>query len=167
MTIKQKFLSLQPRRLSGFRPTAVTLLATGLAAALSLAAVPAIYATPYMLFSGAVIVSVWFGSFRYALLSLTLGGLFVNFFLRPPYGQFSLTSEELVRGVVWMVMGGACAFLVERLRASEDRSRKVLAGIAEGFFILDRDWNVIYANESAAKVTGRPAREVTGGNCWE
>jgi PAS domain S-box-containing protein len=167
MTFKQKILSLQPRRLTGFRSTAVTLLATGLAAALSVAAVPAIYTTPYMLFSGAVIVSVWFGSFRHALLSLALGGLFVNYFLRPPYGQFSLTSEELTRAVVWIVMGGACALLVEKLRASEGRSRKVLAGIAEGFFILDSDWNVIYANDSAAEMAGKSAIEMTGQSFWD
>ncbi len=167
MTIRQKLLSLQPRPLIGLKAWAVSLLATGLAALLSLAAGRAIYSTPYMLFSGAVIASVWFGSFRHALFSLAMGGLFVNYFLRPPFGHFTLTLEELGRGAVWMLVGGAFAFLVSRLRASEGQARKVLAGIAEGFFIVDRDWKFVHVNDSATQAAGKPAPELTGRNCWD
>lgn len=167
MTIRQKVLSVHPRPLTGLRATGVTLLATGLAAVLSLAAAPAIYKTPYMLFSGAVIASVWFGNFRQALLSLVLGGLFVNYYLRPPVGHFLFTPEELLRSAIWMVVGGAFAFLAGRLRASEGQARKVLAGIAEGFFILDSNWKVVYTNDSGAQLGGKSAQDMTGQNFWE
>ncbi len=146
---------------------AVTLGATGLAALLSLAAAPAIYSTPYLLFSGAVIASVWFGSFRHGVLSLVLGALFVNYYLRPPFGRFTLTPEELLRAAVWLGIGGLFAFLAGRLRASEGEARKVLAGIAEGFLILDHDWNVVYANHSAAELAGKSVQETTGRNFWK
>jgi PAS domain S-box-containing protein len=166
MTLRKTLLALHPRRLPELRAMTVTLLFTGLAALLSLAAAPAIYSTPYMLFSGAVIASVWFGNFRHALVSLALGGLFVNYFLRPPYGRFTFTPEELVRSLVWMGVGGTFAFLVGKLRTSEDQARKVLAGISEGFFILDNGWRVVYANDSAAELAGKSAKEMTGRDFW-
>ena len=146
---------------------AVTVFATSIAGVLSLAGVPAIYQTPYMLFCGAVIASVWWGNFRQAVLSLTLSAMFVNYFLQPPFGHFKLTTGALVRGAVWMAVGAIYAFLLSRLRSADDHARKVLAGISEGFFILDKDWNVVYVNDSVAQVAGKATREMTGRNCWE
>ncbi len=167
MTIRHNLLSLHPRTLTGTRALIVTMLVTGLAALLSLATRPAIYSTPYILFSGAAIASVWFGSFRHGLLSLLMGALFVNYFLRPPIGQFSLTPEELLRTAVWLGIGGLFVFLAGRLRASEGEARKVLAGIAEGFLILDRAWNVVYVNGSGAQLAEKSVRDMTGKNFWE
>ena len=160
-------LSVRPLHLTGFRGILVTLLVTGVAGLLSLATAPAIYSTPYLFFSGAVLATVWFVSFRHTLISLFLAALFVNYYLRPPYGQFTLTLEELVRSAVWISIGSFFAFLAHRLHVSEGQARKVLAGISEGFFILDSDWNVVYANASAAELAGKPANEVIRRNFWE
>jgi PAS domain S-box-containing protein len=167
MTIRKKLLSVRPLHLTGFRGILVTLLVTGVAGLLSLATAPAIYSTPYLFFSGAVLATVWFVSFRHTLISLFLAALFVNYYLRPPYGQFTLTLEELVRSAVWISIGSFFAFLAHRLHVSEGQARKVLAGISEGFFILDSDWNVVYANASAAELAGKPANEVIRQNFWE
>jgi PAS domain S-box-containing protein len=167
MTIRKKLLSVRPLHLTGFRGILVTLLVTGVAGLLSLATAPAIYSTPYLFFSGAVLATVWFVSFRHTLISLFLAALFVNYYLRPPYGQFTLTLEELVRSAVWISIGSFFAFLAHRLHVSEGQARKVLAGISEGFFILDSDWNVVYANASAAELAGKPANEVIRRNFWE
>jgi PAS domain S-box-containing protein len=167
MTIRQNLLSLRSSPLNGRKALAVTLLATGLAALLSLAAAPAIYSTPYMLFCGAVIASIWFGNFRHGLLSIVLAAVFVNYFLRSPVAHFSFTSDELGRGAVWLIVASAFAFLVSRLRASEGHARGVLAAITEGFFILDRDWNVVYMNDSGAHCAGKSSSEMTGKNYWE
>jgi PAS domain S-box-containing protein len=152
--------------MTGFRGVALTLLFTGAAALASLLARPGIYATPYLVFSAAVLATVWFVSFRHSMITLFLGALFVNYYLRPPYGHFSLTVEELVRSLIWIGIGGFFTYMADRLQASESRARKVLAGIAEGFFILDNDWNVAYANDSAAELAGKPVKEITGENFW-
>jgi PAS domain S-box-containing protein len=167
MTIRQNILSLRSSPLNGRKALAVTLFATGLAALLSLAAAPAIYSTPYMLFCGAVIASIWFGNFRHGLLSIVLAAVFVNYFLRSPVAHFSFTSDELGRGAVWLIVASAFAFFVSRLRASEGHARGVLAAITEGFFILDRDWNVVYMNDSGAHCAGKSSSEMTGRNYWE
>lgn len=145
----------------------MTVLATGLAALLSLAAVPAIYSTPYMLFAAAVIASVWFCSFRQSLLTIGMGAVFVNYFLRPPYRHFSLQPGELLRAAVWLIVAGGFAFLVSKLRESESQARKVLASITEGFFIVDRDWNLVYINDSGAHWAGKPSHAMIGRNYWE
>jgi PAS domain S-box-containing protein len=165
--MKRSSLFLRQGRPTSFSALALTLLVTVLSALLSLAARPAIYATPYMLFSGAVLASAWLGSFRQSLIPIGLGALFVNYFLRPPGGHFSLSPEELQRAAVWVLVAGTFAFSVGRLRASESQALKVLAGIGDGFFVLDRNWNVVYINKSGAQAAGKPSQEMIGRNYWE
>jgi PAS domain S-box-containing protein len=165
--MKRSSFFLLQSHLTGFNALALTLLVTVLSALLSLAARPAIYATPYMLFSGAVLASAWLGSFRQSLIPIGLGALFVNYFLRPPGGHFSLTPEELQRAAVWVLVAGTFAFSVGRLRASESRALKVLAGIADGFFVLDRDWTLVYINKAGAQAAGKSSHEMIGRNYWE
>src|SRR5260370_4033790 len=167
INMKRSFLFLHQGRLTGFSALALTLLVTVLSALVSLAARPAIYATPYMLFSGAVLASAWLGSFRQSLVPIGLGALFVNYFLRPPGGHFSLSPEDLQRAAVWALVAGTFAFSVSRLRASESHALKVLAGIGDGFFVLDRDWNLVYINKAGAQATGKFSHEMIGRNYWE
>jgi PAS domain S-box-containing protein len=167
MTTKRNFLSLRSEPLTGPRGFAITVLVTGLAALLSLAAAPEIYSTPYMLFSGAVLASAWFCSFRQSLLTIGMGAVFVNYFLRSPDRHFSLQPGELLRAALWLIVAGGFAFLVSKLRESESQARKVLASITEGFFIVDRDWNLVYINDSAAHCAGKPSHEMIGRIYWE
>jgi PAS domain S-box-containing protein len=145
----------------------VTLLATGLAGLLSLAAAPASYSTPYLLFSAEILAIFWFCGFRQSLLSMLVAVLFVNYFLRPPVGHFKLNLEELLRTVVWLSVAGGLVFLVNKLRESESQARKVLAGITEGFLIVDRNWNLVYINDSVACWAGKPSQELIGRNLRE
>src|SRR5262249_51288849 len=57
--------------------------------------------------------------------------------------------------------------LVSRLRMSEDRSRRILASITEGFVILDHSWKIVYANPAAAQFFGRSRSQVIGHTFWE
>jgi PAS domain S-box-containing protein len=43
----------------------------------------------------------------------------------------------------------------------------ILQSVADGIFTIDLDSNITFFNESAARITGVPAREALGRKCWE
>ncbi|WP_461211167.1 sigma-54 interaction domain-containing protein [Desulfocurvus sp. DL9XJH121] len=43
----------------------------------------------------------------------------------------------------------------------------ILAGIADGVFTVDLDWNITSFNEAASHITGVPASEALGSKCWD
>jgi PAS domain S-box-containing protein len=51
-------------------------------------------------------------------------------------------------------------------RAAEEQIVSVLESITDSFYLLDRNWNFVYANRSAAQVLERSADELLGGNVW-
>ena len=55
----------------------------------------------------------------------------------------------------------------DALREERDRTRAVLESMAEGFWLLDRDWRVIEINAEAAKLDGRPREALLGRTHWE
>jgi PAS domain S-box-containing protein len=74
---------------------------------------------------------------------------------------------SLVRGMAertWAAVEAARA--QDALRGERDRSRYIFDTIAEGFMLLDRDWNVLYLNAEAERIAGKTA-EVLGRNHWE
>src|SRR5215467_6925556 len=162
---KLSFLS--PIRLRGPGAYAFTLAVTALACVFSLLTAPAIYPTPFLIVSAAVVASLWFAGLRQALLSIGLSALFVNYYLLPPHAHWSLGSAELARTGFWIVVAVALSVLVSRLRASDDKARRIMASIAEGFFIADRAWKLVYTNHAAAEFIGTPEREMIGRTIWE
>jgi PAS domain S-box-containing protein len=165
------------RRLSLFSPRrfhvhgatayAFTLAATAAACGLSLAARPAMYRTPFILLSAALLAIVWFADFRHCVLSVAISALFANYFLLSPYNHWSIARTEVLTTCLWSACALGLAALIARLRASEDGARRVLASVAEGFFIMDGDWKLAYANPAAAEFIGKPAPEIIGPAVWE
>jgi PAS domain S-box-containing protein len=39
--------------------------------------------------------------------------------------------------------------------------------VADGIFTIDREWNIIYFNQSAADIVGVPQHKAVGRKCWE
>lgn len=161
--MKRGFLSLRPALFTGTQAVALTLVATSSAALLSLAAAPLTHVFPFSLFLLAVAVSAWFGGFRQGLVSLVLALFFVQFLLRPLWG----TPQGLLRAGLWLVFAGSISFMAGRLRSFHGRTQAVLANIGEGVVILDRDWNVVYINESGAPCATLSPREMIGRSYWE
>jgi len=145
----------------------ITVATTGLAALLSLAAAPAIHATPFMLLSGAVVVSVWFGGFPQGLLSVILGGPFAYYYLLVPRETWWRNPGDLVRTAIWASFASLVAFVLGKLRESESRARSVLANVAEGFCILDYSWNFVYINSFGAELAGLSKEEIIGQHLWK
>jgi PAS domain S-box-containing protein len=161
--MKRGLFSLRPYQLTGSQAVAVTLAATTAAALLSLAAAPLTHVYPFSLFFLAVAVSVWFGGFRQGLLSLILAPFFVHYLFWPLLG----TQQGVLRVGLWLVFAGSIAFMLGKLRSFQGRAQAVLANIGEGVVIMDRDWNVVYVNESGAPCAVLPPHEMIGRNYWE
>ncbi len=56
---------------------------------------------------------------------------------------------------------------VEALEVSEARARDVLAGMLEGFLLLDPDFRVVEANAEACRMDGRPRSGLLGRSHWD
>src|SRR5262249_27998405 len=154
-------------RLHGPAAYAFTLAVTALACALSLAARPAIYRTPFIVLSAALVLTMWFAGFRHCVLSVGISALFANYYLLVPYDQWSLGKTELVLTSSWSLGAIALSALVARLRTSEDKASSIVASIAEGFFIVDGEWKLIYANNATVQFIGKPRQETIGHSLWE
>jgi PAS domain S-box-containing protein len=50
--------------------------------------------------------------------------------------------------------------------AAHQRTESVLSSIAEMFTLLDKDWNIVYANEQVTRATGKPRIALLGKNYW-
>jgi PAS domain S-box-containing protein len=150
--------------LTGPRAYVLTLAVTGCAALLTLAAGSILRSTPFMVFTGAVIISAWAGGFRQGLLSALVGGGFGYFILT---GKAFPDAASLLRAVLWVAFVTGLAFLLHRSRQAQNRASKVLAGITEGFLILDRDGTLVYASDSGAHLIGKPKSEVLGRSLWD
>ncbi len=53
------------------------------------------------------------------------------------------------------------------LAESRNRLNDILTSLGDGLMAVDRQWNLIYVNEAATQVAGRPAEELVGRNLWE
>ena len=157
----------RPAPLKGLKAYAVAALATGLAATLSLAMEPLIYATPTLLFLVAVAVSAWFGSARHGVFSSLLSAVFVNYLVGPQRSQFSADLTSLLRTGMWIAVSCGVAVLVGQLRESQERIFRILSGITDGFLSIDRGWNCTYANDQSAKLLHRTPEQMTGKSFWE
>ena len=63
---------------------------------------------------------------------------------------------------------------VTDLVASHEKSARlvtqlhdILEAMADGFFMLDREWRYSYVNKRAAEITGKPREKIEGGTVWE
>jgi PAS domain S-box-containing protein len=118
---------------------------------------------PFTFFFLAVAVSAWFGGFKQGLLSLGLAPFFVHFLLHPLWG----TPQDLLRAVLWLLFAGSIAFMLGRLASFQGRAHNVLANIAEGVVILDRDWKIVFINQYGAPCATLSPRQMIGQNYWQ
>ncbi len=83
---------------------------------------------------------------------------------RETSGAFYSTAEvELARDIAGeLALACSSARALERLRASEERYRRVLETIPEGVLQLDVDGQVTYANEPIGVVLGMPRSQLVG-----
>jgi PAS domain S-box-containing protein len=167
--MKSSFLDpFRTERLTGRGAIVLILVANALAALLSLVAIRwTNYSTPFMVFTGAMIVCAWIGSFRDGAVTAIIGALFANYFLMHPTAGWSLDWAELSRTLLWLAFALGLAYLLDRLRRSQDQARKVLGSISEGFCVVDHDWRFVYINDPGALLIGQKRQQIIGRAYWE
>ncbi|RZU54041.1 PAS domain S-box-containing protein [Krasilnikovia cinnamomea] len=80
-----------------------------------------------------------------------------------PNGRYSAGDVELARDIAGeLSLGLSSAQSHERLRAAEERYRRVLETIPEGVLQLDPDGMVTYANEPVGVMLGLPSPQLAG-----
>jgi two-component system cell cycle sensor histidine kinase/response regulator CckA len=80
-----------------------------------------------------------------------------------PGSSYSTAEVELARDIAGeLALACSSARALERLRASEERYRRVLETIPEGVLQLDQDGVVTYANEPIGVVLGMPRSQLVG-----
>src|SRR5438874_12239584 len=100
----------------GPRGYLIAIAANLVALGLSLAAVPAIYATPFMFFFAAGMITAWYGGYRHSAFSIALSAFLVNYFLSVPLRTLDISSEDAFRTVLFVLVAGGTVFIVGALR---------------------------------------------------
>jgi PAS domain S-box-containing protein len=166
--MRYSFVAFRTDRLTGSSAIVLTLAMNAAAALLSLVATRwTNYSTPFMVFTGAMIVCAWLGSFRDGALTAIIGAFFANYYLMHPQSGWSLGWADLSRTLAWLAFALGLAFLLAHLRKSQDNARRVLGSIGEGFCVLDRNWKVVYINDPGALLIGKKKGEIIGRTYWE
>ena len=164
----------------------IAVLAVGLALLVKLLLDPLIDdESPFLLFLGAVIVSVWLGGLRVGLLATVLAALAADYFFLSP--TYTLRVDDFGQGL-WLalfVLEGVFISLLfkvmrsarrrveartlqsqrdqENLQESEERFQLLVEGLKDyAVFILDRDGYVNSWNERSRRIKGYEEAEILG-----
>ena len=155
-------------RLTGRGAIILILVANSTAALFSLVAIRwTNYSTPFMGAAAAVIVCAWVGGLREATVTAVFGAVFANYFLMHPTAGWSLDWADVSRTILWLAFVLVLSYLMDRLRSSQDKARKVLGSIGEGFCVVDHDWKFVYINEPGALLIGKKKQEILKRSYWE
>ncbi|MDB5287975.1 MAG: Two-component system, chemotaxis family, CheB/CheR fusion protein [Mucilaginibacter sp.] len=119
---------------------------------------------PFMLYFGTVMISAWYGGCRsslYATLWTTAAALiFVH-----PFNLMVITVYVLEALFITMLI-----FIIElnqaKISESEEKFRAIIEQDSEGFFMVDRDANVILAGPLHEDILGYSNEEFKGSNVF-
>jgi PAS domain S-box-containing protein len=119
---------------------------------------------PFMLYFGTVMISAWYGGCRsslYATLWTTAAALiFVH-----PFNLIVITVYVLEALFITMLI-----FIIElnqaKISESEEKFRAIIEQDSEGFFMVDRDANVILAGPLHEDILGYSNEEFKGSNVF-
>jgi len=137
---------------------------------------------PFAVFTIAVLASAVWGGFRSGLiatvLSLVIG---VTFFLSPE-NTLRITEPGdailvFTHAVTWLVLSlvldgmRAYAFAVRGAYAERDQSRErldaTLERITDGFFVVDRNWQLTHVNRAFNEIVGSSGYQLIGKSVWD
>ncbi len=113
------------------------------------------------LFLTAVVASAWFGGLGPGLFATMLALPLMSIYAQYPLNQLTLTLTDIVLLGVFGLTGIAVSLLEESRRRTEEKLQRslnqfkvILEGIADGVTAQDVTGKLIYANDTAARVTG-------------
>lgn len=139
---------------------------------------PAVFA----LFYAAVALSSWYGGMKPGLLATALSTVAINYFFMAPQGSLAMTGvSTLVRlGVFLFVTLVITSLSAEsraakeraevsllKLRASEERYRRIIETAYEGIWIIDAEGKTDYVNQRMAEMLGYRVEEMAERSIFE
>ena len=87
----------------------------------------------------------------------------VDDYLAKPFSS----RELLARVAANIAMARVRREANETVAVTEARAARVLAGMTEGYMLLDRDFRVVEINEEGLRLAGRPREAILGRSHWE
>ncbi len=146
-------------------------------------------AVPFLFYYPAVMLAAWCGGIRPGALATLLSVLAADFFFIEPRFQLTAMSAALwFAMIVFCGSGFFIGFLSElRLKALERETdsltsarylkallekekqfvEEVLTSIDDAFFVVDREWRLVYANEPLARLARVDKEQLKGKTIWE
>jgi len=124
--------------------------------------------SPFLMFFGAVMVSAWYGAMEPGLLATLLSALISAYFFVDPKYSLALTLSGSVRVFLFVVEGILVSVLcgalrtanrrfevsLMKLRASEERYRRIINTAHEGIWIINAEERIEYVNQRMAEMLG-------------
>jgi PAS domain S-box-containing protein len=153
--------------LRGPKALATTVVLTCVAALLTLVLLPVLESMRFAFLTMAILASAWFCGFRQAVLSIMLGAVFADLFLMETSHWGTFHASDLTRIAIWITLAVVVAFPLSKLRETQIHGEKMLSSIAEGFYVLDHDWKIVYMNSFGEQLAGKKKSEVIGQSHWE
>jgi len=142
-------------------PYAVAIVTPLLALVATLLLAPYLVRTTLLFFIIAVLVSGWYGGFRPGLLSGVISGLLLDYFFLGPILAFSIEITDFpvlslfaLIVIIISVVEESRLQTERALRQSRDQLRIVLQGINDGVTAQDKNGELLFANDAAAKLAG-------------
>ncbi|MEO8607285.1 MAG: PAS domain S-box protein [Chloroflexota bacterium] len=124
---------------------------------------------PFLLFFLAIVISVISGGLLAGLIAIVFTILTVNYFLITPDSGFSISSNELVRFVVFAAVALLISWVIETRRRAEmavtqhrEWLRVTLTSIGDGVIATDTQARVMFLNEVAEALTGWKPDDASG-----
>ncbi|HEX7117661.1 MAG TPA: ATP-binding protein [Longimicrobiales bacterium] len=146
---------------------------------------PAFYGIALIALLAGLLYTAFLGDLRTALVSAAAMILYNAVLASVPGDVFTYTGRGLRRLFIVAVVFPVIAFLMGRLRervnrllarermlrgeaeAARARMEETLDRIADGFYALDGDWRITYANRRVETLLGRPRAEIVGQRLWD
>ena len=138
--------------------------------------------SPFLMFFGAVMVSAWYGGMGAGLLATVLSALLSSYFFIHPINNFlSLDLTDSVRlllfllqGILFSVLCGVLRTTNRRLegswlklRASEERYRRLIDTAYEGIWTTNAEGRIDYVNQRIAQMLGYSMEEMLDRSVFE
>jgi PAS domain S-box-containing protein len=124
---------------------------------------------PYFLFWPAVILAGWFGGLWPGIMTGLASTALVSYFFLPPYNQFSFKDQDLLAGILFIIITLFINFLRVRqrqtgllLQKQAEELRVTLTSIGDGVITTDTQGRVTFLNSVAEQLTGWSSDEARG-----
>lgn len=130
------------------------------------------YAAPFALYFAAILLGAWTAGLAGGIAASALSALLGSYFFVLPYRSLAPAGADAwLAPAISLLEGVTIGWLMSRLRAAHARARAafaarqalaaeiegVLTSVDGGITVQDAHGKLLYANETAAKLTGYPS----------